>query len=292
MKIKISLIILLLSYTVQGQSATRDYIERWHQVAIREMKVYRIPASITLAQGILESGSGKSYLATEANNHFGIKCHLDWKGRKVYKDDDERDECFRAYDQAEESFRDHSEFLANRSRYAFLFEEELTDYEAWAKGLKKAGYATDRHYPKRLIELIERYELYRFDEEDYQAGDEDEIPAANTLSVLVSANHVDYVVVRTGDTFESIAEATDRKPEELLENNELRFDAQLKEGQIIYLQPKRKRAARKFKTHVVKEGENMYEIAQRYAIRLEKLYERNDLPIGAQPKAGQILELR
>jgi flagellum-specific peptidoglycan hydrolase FlgJ len=142
---------------------TTQYISVYKDIAISEMKTYGIPASITLAQGILESGSGRGTLAVKANNHFGIKCH-DWKGAKIYHDDDRRQECFRKYKNSSGSFRDHSEFLANRKRYANLFKLDKNDYKGWAKGLRHAGYATDKRYPQKLISLIERYELYRFDE--------------------------------------------------------------------------------------------------------------------------------
>lgn len=145
-------------------NSTTQYISVYKDIAMEEMRIYKIPASITLAQGILESGSGKGTLATKANNHFGIKCH-DWKGKKVYHDDDKRQECFRKYKSPETSFRDHSEFLANRKRYASLFNLKIEDYKAWAKGLRKAGYATDKKYPQKLISLIERYELYQYDKE-------------------------------------------------------------------------------------------------------------------------------
>tara|TARA_B100000945_G_C20328112_1_gene571017 strand:- start:10 stop:783 length:774 start_codon:yes stop_codon:yes gene_type:complete len=141
---------------------TDDYIEYYSEIAMDEMKQYKIPASITLAQGILESGSGKGTLATKANNHFGIKCH-DWNGPKVYHDDDEEQECFRKYSSPEFSFRDHSIFLTARGRYSDLFKLKRDDYKSWAKGLKKAGYATDKKYAQKLIGLIERYELYRYD---------------------------------------------------------------------------------------------------------------------------------
>ncbi len=143
-------------------NSTTQYISVYKDIAMEEMRTYNIPASITLAQGILESGSGKGTLAIKANNHFGIKCH-DWKGKKVYHDDDRRQECFRKYKSSETSFRDHSEFLANRKRYASLFKLKENDYRAWAKGLRKAGYATDKKYPQKLINLIERYELYQYD---------------------------------------------------------------------------------------------------------------------------------
>ena len=143
-------------------NSTEDYIAFLKAVAIHEMKLYGIPASITLAQGILESGSGKGRLARQANNHFGIKCH-DWTGPRIYHDDDRAQECFRKYNDPSQSYRDHSLFLAKRKRYADLFKHKITDYKAWARGLKKAGYATDPQYPKKLISLIERYKLYRYD---------------------------------------------------------------------------------------------------------------------------------
>jgi flagellum-specific peptidoglycan hydrolase FlgJ len=141
----------------------RNYIEQYHQVAIQEMSIYKIPASITLAQGVLESRSGTSELTTRSNNHFGIKCHKGWKGRKTYHDDDEKGECFRVYKNPINSFRDHSLFLTLRKRYEGLFELKITDYKRWAKGLKKAGYATDNAYPQKLITIIEEYELYKYD---------------------------------------------------------------------------------------------------------------------------------
>ena len=141
---------------------TEDYVNYYSKVAMDEMIQYGIPASITLAQGILESGAGRGRLAVEANNHFGIKCH-DWNGKKIYHDDDEKQECFRKYDNPEFSYRDHSLFLKNRDRYSFLFDFDKDNYKQWAKGLKKAGYATDPKYPQKLIDLIERYELYKFD---------------------------------------------------------------------------------------------------------------------------------
>jgi len=139
------------------------YVKTFAEVAQQEMKTYEIPASITLAQGILESGMGASRLATQANNHFGIKCHKEWRGKRIYHDDDKKGECFRVYKDPRNSYRDHSLFLTTRSRYDFLFELKKRDYKAWAKGLKKAGYATDPKYPDKLISLIERYRLDRYD---------------------------------------------------------------------------------------------------------------------------------
>lgn len=268
---------------------TTEYIEKYKEVAIQEMEKFQIPASITLAQGILESSSGNSYLATVANNHFGIKCHLDWKGRKVYRDDDEENECFRAYKNPKESFRDHSLFLKNRSRYALLFEEELTDYKAWAKGLKKAGYATNPKYPKLLIGLIEKYNL---DQYDKRGSDEFPTLDLSSLDIKKSENNIKYIVVSKDETIESIALLSENKVEDILEYNELRLDSKIVVGQIIYLQPKRRKAARSQKTHQVKKGENMYSISQRYGVKLKYLYKRNDYSVGKQPKVGVVLKLR
>ena len=149
--------------SINAQHKTEKYIEKYSKIAVAEMKKYNIPASITLAQGILESGNGESRLAKEGNNHFGIKCHSNWNGKTIIEDDDEKDECFRKYDNAEDSYRDHSLFLTERGRYSFLFELNKKNYKAWAKGLKKAGYATNPKYPDLLIDLIERYDLSRFD---------------------------------------------------------------------------------------------------------------------------------
>ncbi|NRA92863.1 MAG: glucosaminidase domain-containing protein [Psychroserpens sp.] len=150
--------------TTTYKNATEAYIANYNAIAMEEMRKYKIPASITLAQGILESGSGKGRLAVEANNHFGIKCH-GWKGKKIYHDDDASQECFRKYDHPRSSFEDHSAFLTTRGRYSKLFDHKIDDYKSWAKGLRAAGYATDRKYPQKLISLIERYELYRYDDQ-------------------------------------------------------------------------------------------------------------------------------
>ena len=159
----IIVIVALWSAAAAGQSQIESYIAQWAPTAVREMYRSGVPASITLAQGILESRYGLSTLAADGNNHFGIKCHKDWTGKKQYHDDDAKGECFRVYDSAEESFRDHSDFLRYRDRYKFLFDFETTDYKSWAYGLKKAGYATDPGYPGKLIKYIEDYKLYEYD---------------------------------------------------------------------------------------------------------------------------------
>lgn len=262
----------------------KEYIERFKDVAIREMNTYGIPASITLAQGILESGDGSSRLAKEANNHFGIKCHLDWNGKKIYHDDDEKQECFRVYRDPEESYRDHSLFLTERSRYADLFKLKRTDYKGWAHGLKKAGYATNPQYAKQLIKLIEENNLHLFD----LAG-AGELESDQPL-VLLSDNHVKYVVASEGESWESISEKVHLKVSRLLKYNDRQFDQPLQAGELIYLQRKRKKGA--VSTYTVKEGEDMHTISQKMAIRLEYLYRRNRMKAGEQPKPGEVLLLR
>jgi len=291
-----SLLVLVLAGAglfAQEKSVTEQYIEEYHETAIREMKNHGVPASITLAQGILESGSGRSYLAQKANNHFGIKCHKDWDGPTVTKDDDAKDECFRKYKDADESFRDHSLFLKYRSRYADLFKEKPTDYKAWAKGLKKAGYATHRRYDKLLIELIENYDLHEYDLEgsDSRVVKKEQNQEVRS-NLKVSDNRVEYVIAKEGDTFELIARATEKRVTDLLKYNELNYSAELLPGQIIYIQPKRRKAARGFEEYIVKEEDTMYGIAQQFAIRLEHLYRRNNMKVGEEPKIGQRIQLR
>ncbi len=198
-------------------NGTDHYISVYKDIAVSEMKKYGIPASITLAQGILESGSGKGTLATKANNHFGIKCH-NWKGKKVYHDDDRRQECFRKYNSANKSFRDHSEFLAHRKRYAKLFELDKDDYKGWAKELRRAGYATDKRYPQKLIALIERYELYNYDEK----------PSKRKKS---KKTRTTYTVVK-GDTLYSISKKYNVSVKELQSLNGLRGN-EISIGQVL-----------------------------------------------------------
>ena len=158
---------LRLFTKISKTQRANDYIKKYSSTAKEEMKKFKIPASIPLAQGLLESGFVYGTLARKGNNHFGIKCHKGWKGRKIYHDDDKKGECFRVYKNAKKSYRDHSIFLSQRGRYSFLFDYKITNYKAWAKGLKKAGYATDPNYSKKLIDLIERYDLYRFDKKRF-----------------------------------------------------------------------------------------------------------------------------
>ena len=220
---------------------TVDYIGTYKDVAIRKMEEYKIPASITLAQGILESGNGLSELTRKANNHFGIKCHSSWRGPKVYHDDDRRGECFWKYPSAEGSFNDHSKFLTGRGRYEFLFDLSPDDYKAWAKGLKKAGYATDRKYPKKLISFIENFELYKYDDlvlddrayKKYAKANALEIPRESEVAVVerqeqrggrvaYRSSSIATYRVDKGDTLYSIAREHDLTVEELKELNKLR----------------------------------------------------------------------
>lgn len=201
---------------------TAQYIEVYKDIAMKEMQTYGIPASITLAQGILESGSGRGRLAAEANNHFGIKCH-DWTGDKIFHDDDERQECFRKYSSAETSFRDHSEFLVYRKRYSKLFELKKSDYKRWAKELRKAGYATDRKYPEKLIGLIERYQLFQYDQ--LVLGNDYEIVEAE------ADVETDHIVIK-GDTLYSISRKYGLTVSELQKLNNIK-DNTISIGQIL-----------------------------------------------------------
>lgn len=292
-----------------GKSPQSIYIERYSSLAVEEMYRSGVPASITLAQGLLESRSGLSELAVEANNHFGIKCH-NWNGEKMYYDDDRKGECFRKYSSVEESFRDHSDFLRYRDRYKFLFDLEPADYEGWAHGLKKAGYATDSHYPQKLIRLIEEYELYRYDLSDTKKRHRPESPSELERARLVendrsevfhfslsrqiySMNGVPFVYSSEGDTYSSIAAANGLFLREILKFNDLDETGYLYPGTVVYLQKKRKEAAAGIEKHIVDAtGETMRDIAQRYAIRLDRLCRMNGRSEGYMPKEGEVMILR
>lgn len=283
--------------TGQHKRLTRqEYIAMYKDIAVREMERTGIPASITLAQGILESGDGNSTLARKANNHFGIKCHGDWKGKKVYHDDDAKNECFRKYRNADESFVDHSEFLVYRSRYRFLFDLKPDDYKGWARGLKKAGYATSPTYARRLIEIIEDNELYMYDNPKRLVEEpwaNDEITANKRVSRTIRENNrIKFVVAKKDDTFRTLAAELDKFPGELARYNEKEITEPLKDGEIVYIQPKRNKAEHGKDFHVVSEGETMYSVSQKYGIKLDKLYKKNDMEKGTKPEEGQQLWLR
>ncbi len=260
------------------------YINQYKDLAIREMLQYRIPASITLAQAVFESGAGRSRLAMLGNNHFGIKCH-DWTGRTIAEDDDALGECFRAYDHPLQSFEDHSKFLVSSSRYRKLFSLSMEDYRGWAHGLKACGYATNPRYANKLIELIELYKLYVYDSaRSYDhamveySGNQTVVNQAKPLHPIAIFNKNYYIRARRGDTFKLIGEEIGVSYKKIAKYNERDKDDTLTEGEIIFLKKKRKKAPKAFKNrpHVVKDGESLYIIAQIYGMRLSSLYKLND----------------
>ena len=273
----------------------QDYFDTYKDVAIEQMLKYHIPASITLAQGVLESGAGRSELTRKANNHFGIKCH-GWTGRKSYHDDDELGECFRAYNSAYESYQDHSVFLTNSKRYSSLFRLKQTDYKGWAKGLKACGYATSPTYATRLIEIIELYKLYRYDTkhhvDKYQL---DQVRhQGSILRQVHEFNNNYYVIARKGDTFRSVAEDVDVSYRKLAKFNERDKNDVLEEGEMVWLQKKRRKAPKEYKglIHLIEDGESMYSISQKYGIRLKNLYKINHLDPDFTIRVGYQLRLR
>ena len=271
----------------------QDYFERYCEVAIEQMVMHRIPASITLAQGVLESAAGRSELAVKGNNHFGIKCN-GWTGRKTYHDDDERNECFRAYGSAYESYEDHSRFLTGSPRYQKLFQLKLTDYKGWAKGLKACGYATSPTYAKKLIQIIELYELYQYDKvKDFDKFRVNQV-RRGILRQVYMFNKNYYVLARRGDTFRTIAADVDVSYRKLAKYNERDKDDTLEEGERVWLKKKRKNAPKEYRGrfHTVAAGESMYTISQRYGIRLKNLYKLNDLTPDYVIQVGDRLKLR
>jgi hypothetical protein len=288
-----------MTFAQYPERMTRQmYFEKYRDIAIHEMERSGVPASITLAQGALESGDGNSRLARNGNNHFGIKCHNDWNGKRIFEDDDAKDECFRKYSSVEESYQDHSDYLRNKSRYAFLFDLAITDYKGWAKGLKKAGYATSSTYANALIHIIEEYDLNIYDRMKSpvkaRAKMKTSYPSPVTgKRAVFEKNRVKYIVAKKGDTFETITGEFGKLSWEIPEYNDIpeRVDS-LVPGQVIFLQPKRKKAELGKETHVVKEGETMYTISQLYAIRLTNLYLMNNLNQGTRPSTGTVLQLR
>lgn len=283
---------LLLTYThtLFAQDYTiYDYIAEYNQLAVTEMNRSGVPASITLAQGILESRYGNSRLAVQGNNHFGIKCHSSWEGKTIYADDDAPNECFRKYRNAYESYVDHSDFLANNFRYRFLFDLKPTDYKGWAKGLKKAGYATDPQYANRLIDLIEKYKLNQYDKgkgvSPIPPGIVDLLPTSYNNRVKMAS--YDKVV-----NLRHVAAEYNIDFRKLLEYNDLSADQNFAANTNIYLQPKRKKGRFRSKTHTVRQGQSMWEVAQLHGIQLECLYKRNKMREGTEPATGEVLYLR
>ena len=314
-------LLLFLPLAMTAQKITvEQYIETYKDIAMREMREHKIPASITLAQGILESGAGNSALAREAKNHFGIKCHKGWEGKTYTMDDDEKDECFRKYKNAEDSFVDHSLFLTTRSRYAGLFELDIMDYRGWAKGLKAAGYATNPKYAQLLIDRITLYGLDKYDkiamgelkETEVEQFSEEELedflelaysPVDRSIFELVDMteekrfiyenNKVRFGFAKEGETPEQLAKAFGIKKRKLCKYNYIKHPDEMvfHSGDVVYLETLRKRNW-KAKSHIVQPGETVRDIALHYAVRPEKILKKNHLPENAKLKEGQKLKLR
>ncbi len=297
------------------------YIDKYAPLAVEEMYRSGVPASITLAQGLLESRYGLSELAVKGNNHFGIKCH-NWNGKKMYHDDDRRGECFRVYKTPDESFRDHSDFLRYRDRYKFLFDLDPTDYEGWAHGLKKAGYATDPAYPKKLMKLIEDYDLDEYDKKPKswkkngrdKHGTVDNERPESPVSIerakplergqrevfhlsfsrqMYSLNGVPFVRAREGETYASLAADNNLFLKEILKYNELDGEQPLEPGTVVYVQPKKNRSAKGLDKHIVEgDDENLRDISQRYAVKLKKLCRMNGMTPDEKLVDGEVIILR
>ena len=280
----------------QRNSAYQQYIEQYKSAAIDQMRRYKIPASITLSQALLESGAGSSYLATKANNHFGIKVGVGWNGSYVKRDDDSKGERFRKYKNVAESYEDHSQFLL-KDRYKRLFLLDPLDYKAWARGLKACGYATLPTYAERLITIIETYELHLYDEDHHGMRRKKK---ETVVSVEVSRHPVTYVngiaciVARQGDTWKELAKETKVSKRKLLSYNEVDEDFIIPAGMHIFLAKKAKKAEAKYKDtwHKVKSGESMYSISQYYGIRLKNLYKMNFKGADYTPVTGDLLKVR
>jgi len=320
-KFLLFLCFVLLAVLCGAQSVQQQYIEKYAPVAVAEMHRSGVPASITLAQGLLESGSGRSTLATKGNNHFGIKCHSKWKGATIYADDDRKNECFRKYNSADDSFRDHSDFLRYSDRYKFLFELERTDYKGWAYGLKQAGYATDPSYASKLIKYVEDYDLSRFDtlspEDELGlpasplkieeavlvkassagAGDvkADELYRFSLSRQLYAKNGVPFVYASAGETYRSLAKSYHLFRFEILRFNDLKKERPLTPGEVVYLQPKKKSAPAGLDKYIVAEdGEELRDVCQRFALQEKAVRKLNGYPKNGevQLREGDEIKLR
>jgi flagellum-specific peptidoglycan hydrolase FlgJ len=305
--------------STKPEPTAENYIYMYKELAISEMKRTGVPASITIAQGMIESDFGRSRLAREANNHFGIKCHDDWSGQTMHQNDDRRNECFRKYSKPEESFYDHSDFLRSGSRYIFLFDIEPSDYKGWARGLKKAGYATNPDYANMLIRKIEEYNLMDLDHAKISANisgqttesvkqanpKQDTINTQQLMTVsnsniaiaarvprIMENNRIQYIIVKDGDTREKIENEFQLLKWELPRYNELDSNFPLVPGQILYLQPKREKAEAGKDYYIAAGGDTMYLISQKYGIKLKSLYEMNRMEEGTEPETGKKIWLR
>ncbi len=293
------LIYMVLAHTAQAQknSVYQSYIDKYTPMAVEQMRKHHIPASITMAQALLESGAGRSYLAVNANNHFGIKVSYGWNGGYVRRDDDRKNEKFRKYRSVEDSYEDHSLFL-KKDRYKSLFNLDAMDYRAWARGLKACGYATLPTYADRLIGIIETYDLQYLDEDRYgkrRKGHKAEIVAAAVVKHdVVLVNGKRCVVVRKGDTWDSLAKELKVSRRRLLKYNEASADVTLVAGTNVFLQKKAKKAEAKYKKywHKIKPGESLYSISQLYGVRIENIYKMNYKDASYVPVVGDLLKVR
>ncbi len=285
-------VFIQLSCFAQTNKVTiEQYVQTYKMLAVQEMYRAKIPASITMAQALLESGCGNSELCKQSNNHFGIKCKTKWNGARVYHDDDTLQECFRAYDSVHLSYKDHSDFLLSQPRYGFLFSLEPNDYKGWSYGLKKAGYATNPQYAEQLIAYIEKYELYKLDyilpNEEIKSNIVSEFKENQRKEVNI--NETPGIIAKQGDTYQKIAVEYDMRMWQLEKYNDLPDDAECKAGDIIFLKPKRNKSITQ--THTVAKGETMQMISQKYAVKLRKLYTRNLIEPGEEPETGEVINL-
>jgi hypothetical protein len=316
-----ALIASSMLFSQQNNESYLMYIEQYHGLAQQQQKEYGIPTSITLAQGLLESGAGKGFLSTSSNNHFGIKCS-DWEGEKVYYDDDQRGECFRKYNRVVDSYEDHSLFLVKRPRYASLFNLKQTDYEGWAFGLKSAGYATDPTYAYKLISIIEGYELHRFDLE--QSGvnatkikadnntnsiyDNQTVPKETTVEVahkeylgkvssyaaheVKKVNGVLFVTSSGSDTYASIGDEFELSDERIRRYNDVGQTARLLPGKRVFIAAKKHKAPKECLTHRICSGETMLTVSQDYGVKVVDLYRLNAMGFDQGAVYGRVLKLR
>ena len=305
----------------QERQTREEYVERYKAIAIAHMERYGIPASITMAQGILESDSGNSRLSTSSNNHFGIKCKKSWRGDRVFHDDDAKGECFRAYPSVEASYQDHADFLDQSPRYDSLFAYPSDDYRSWARGLKACGYATAPDYAERLVKIIESMKLYLLDKENggkiYMAAkranantegwfesntaspDEQINPNAFRVTVnshkgygIYRSNHTFYVVAKEGDTYQTIGEVFHISARTLEKFNDVAKGTQLHKGDIVYIERKKTQWLGNVMQHKVVREENLYSLSQSYGIRLKSLMKLNHLREGNDVKKGEIIRLK
>ena len=293
--------------TAQQKTLAEAYLEKYASFAVEEMQRSGVPASITLAQGMLESSYGNSELAVKANNHFGIQCHNDWTGKRYEHMDAGELRQFRKYKSVLESYADHSDFLANRSRYSALFELERTDYKGWANGLKQAGYAEDPEYAAKLIRMIEMFRLYEYDSADVSIEESVEQPVKEPLRETkrhhktngyalaretYSINGVPFIYAYAGEKYSDIASRYGLFLKEVLSFNDVAADCEVPCDAVVYLQAKKNKAAKGCDQYVVEEGMGMREISQKFAVKLKKLYRMNSVDEGYVPQVGETIKLR